>query len=313
MVKINEKNVLVIIGPTAVGKSSLGVRLSFLFDAEIVSADSRQIYKYMDIGTAKPDKLDLASIPHHLIDEIRPDEDFNLSLFLRKARKAIDDIHKKGKLPILLGGTGQYIWALLEGWQVPAVAPNIELRSTLEKQARIHGNESLYEELIKLDPGIAKHIDKNNIRRLIRAIEKLKDKNYQAELGNLTLRKDPPAYKLKIIGLNLKRETLYKIADNRVDNMIKQGWIEEVENLLLKGYRKELPSLSSIGYIQIIDYLESVTTLDYAIEQTKYKTHSYIRNQDSWFKKNDSRIVWMDAQYEISDVVNLVNEWLSLK
>ena len=232
VVKINEKNVLVIIGPTAVGKSSLGVRLSFLFDAEIVSADSRQIYKYMDIGTAKPDKLDLASIPHHLIDEIRPDEDFNLSLFLRKARKAIDDIHKKGKLPILLGGTGQYIWALLEGWQVPAVAPNIELRSTLEKQARIHGNQSLYEELIKLDPGIAKNIDKNNIRRLIRAIEKLKDKNYQAELGNLTLRKDPPAYKLKIIGLNLKRETLYKIADNRVDNMIKLGWIEEVENLL---------------------------------------------------------------------------------
>ena len=313
MLKTDERNVLVIVGPTAVGKSSLGIRLSLLFNAEIVSADSRQIYKYMDIGTAKPSKFDLASIPHHLIDEIHPDQDFNLSLFLRKARKAIDDIHKKGKLPILLGGTGQYIWALLEGWQVPAVAPNIGLRSTLEKQARIHGNHFLYEELMKLDPGIAKNIDRNNIRRLIRAIEKLKDTAYQTELEKLRLRKDPPAYKLKIIGLNLNRETLYKIADNRVDKMIKQGWVEEVENLLLKGYTKELPSLSSIGYIQIIDYLESMTTLDYAIEQTKYKTHSYIRNQNSWFKKSDSRIVWMDAQYEISDVVNLVSEWLPLK
>ena len=313
MLKITEKNVLVIVGPTAVGKSSLGMQLSRIFDAEIVSADSRQVYKYMDVGTAKPSKFDLASVPHHLIDAIHPDQDFNLPLFLRIARKAIADIHQKGKLPILLGGTGQYIWALLEGWQVPAVAPNIGLRSSLENQARTHGNQFLYEELMKLDPNIAKNIDKNNVRRLIRAIEKLKDTLYRTKLENLSLRKNPPAYKLKILGLSMKREVLYKIADNRVDKMIKQGWIEEVENLLLKGYTKELPSLSGIGYIQIINYLGSMTTLDYAIEQTKYKTHSYIRNQNSWFKKSDSRIIWMDSQYKISDVANLVHEWLSIK
>jgi tRNA dimethylallyltransferase len=234
-----------IVGPTGIGKSRLALHLARKFGGEIVSADSRQVYRHMDIGTAKPDPQEQAR--HHLIDIVNPDEDFSLAQYQKLAFSAIRDIQQRAKLPILVGGSGLYVRAVLEGWQLPAAKPDPELRRQLEKRAADGGGESLYQELMKIDPAAARKIDPRNVRRVIRALEV----HYQTNKAFSRLQdKRALPYRTLIIGLTAERKELYRRIDRRVDEMVKRGLVAEVEKLVNMEYDFNLPAMSSIGYKQ---------------------------------------------------------------
>ena len=282
-----------IIGPTGIGKTKLAIQLGLRFNGEIINADSRQIYRYMDIGTAKPSKKELASVPHHLVDIIEPNQEFSVPEYQKLANNAIHDIQSRGKVPFLVGGSGLYIWAVLEGWVVPKVAPDVTYRRELEKKAEIGQAAELYQELQQIDPAAAEKIDPHNIRRVIRALEvnRLADKMF----SQLQQKQAPPFQSL-IIGLTADRKELYRRADDRVDNMIKQGFVDEVNSLLKNGYSTDLPAMSSIGYREIGQYLGGELTLDEAVYKIKTGTHRFIRHQYAWFRLKDERIKWFDAE-----------------
>jgi tRNA dimethylallyltransferase len=293
-----------IVGPTGVGKSRLALDLAQAFDGEIVSADSRQVYRYMDIGTAKPTKEELSLVPHHLIDIINPDEDFSLAQYQQLAYRAISDIQKRGKLPILAGGSGLYVWAVLEGWRIPRVAPDPELRRRLEGV----GKEELYAELAQVAPVAAQRIDPANARRIIRALEV--HKGAKAPISRLQLKTKPLADTL-IIGLTTDRAELYRRLDLRVDEMIERRLVDEVKGLRDKGYDLALPAMSGIGYKQIALHLQGELSLADAIQQIKFETHRLVRHQYSWFRLKDDRIRWFDIEKEIgSQIKALVTDEL---
>jgi tRNA dimethylallyltransferase len=279
-----------IVGPTAVGKSKLALELSRIFSGEIVSADSRQVYRRMDIGTAKPTPEEQALVPHHLIDVVDPDDDFNLALYQRMAREAIDDIRRRGKLAFLVGGSGLYVWSILEGWRIPAIAPDSALRQELEAKAEAEGADTLHKELQKLDPVAAERIDPRNVRRVIRAIEVRHRGGDVPRFG----RKEP-FLDYFAIGLTAERDDLYHRIDARVDQMVTRGLIEEVEGLVSAGYGLDLPSMSGLGYKQIGAFLSGEIDLSTAIERIKYDTHRFVRHQYSWFSLRDKRIRWFDS------------------
>jgi len=299
-----------IVGPTAIGKSKLAFRLASDFGAEIVSADSRQVYRYMDIGTNKPTLEEQKSIPHHLIDVVNPDEDFNLADYLHMARKVIEAIQQRGKLPLLVGGSGLYVWSIIEGWEIPNVPPNQDLRRELEIKAREQGSHALYQQLCEVDPVATAKIDPHNIRRIIRALE-----IYQlsGQSPSLVRRKEAPDFPVLIIGLTAERSELYHKIDQRVDKMISRGLIEEVKELMHKGYNLSLPSMSGIGYKQIGDFLSGKMALPKAVEKIKYETHRLARHQYAWFRPSDARINWFDTTHPfviLSEVKNLIQSFL---
>ncbi len=300
-----------IVGPTAIGKSKLAFRLALDFGAEIISADSRQFYRYMDIGTNKPTLEEQKSIPHHLIDVVNPDEDFNLADYLHMAREVIEGIQQRGKLPLLVGGSGLYVWAIIEGWEIPNVPPNQDLRRELELEAREQGSHALYQQLCEVDPVAAAKIAPHNIRRIIRALE-----IYQlsGQPPSLVRRKEAPDFPVLIIGLTAKRSELYHKIDQRVDKMISGGLIEEVKELMHKGYNLSLPSMSGIGYKQIGDFLSGKMALPKAVEKIKYETHRLARHQYAWFRPSDSRINWFDTTTHpiviLSEAKNLIQSFL---
>jgi len=285
------KWVVAIVGPTAVGKSSLALSLAQIFDGEIVSADSRQIYRYMDIGTAKPSPQDRASIPHHLIDIIEPKDSFSLATFQRLAYEAIEDIWQRGKLPLLVGGSGLYVWSVVEGWQTPRVPPDSEFRRKLEEKAAMGEAFSLYQHLQDLDPVSASKIDPRNVRRVIRALEVCEAA--RVPFSQLQGKEKPP-FSTLILGLTCPRDKLYSRIDDRVDNMINQGLVEEVKGLADRGYSFDLPAMSSVGYRQIGHFLQERIDLPTAIQQIKFETHRFARHQYAWFRPKDSRIRWLD-------------------
>ncbi len=299
---------VVVVGPTAVGKSELALRLAQTVPLEIVNADSRQVYRYMDIGTNKPTSSQRASVPHHLIDVVNPDETFNLAMYCQLATNAIEAIQGKGRLPLLVGGSGLYIWSLVEGWRIPQVPPNAELRCRLEARARQEGNYALFTELEQIDPVAATKIHPSNTRRIIRALE-----IYQmtGQPPSQLWRKEAPSFPILIIGLTLERSELYRRIDRRVDNMIETGLVREVMSLLKKGYSLNLPSMSGIGYKQIGQFLQGQLDLAIAVEQMKYETHRLVRHQYTWFHLGDKRIHWFDAGGSKVDeeVVNLCRSW----
>ena len=298
---------LAIVGPTAVGKSALALRLARRLNGEIVTADSRQVYRHMDVGTAKPPLEDSSEIPHHVIDVVNPDEDYSLALYLRQAADAIRDIYSHSKLPVLEGGTGQYVWGLLEGWQVPEVPPDPELRLRLESRAAAEGPAALYEELARLDPGAASRIDSRNLRRVVRALEVC----YSSPKGYPSPPQTrPPPYHVKVLGLTLQRSCLYQRIDDRVERMMDSGWIDEVRALLDMGYRPDLPSMSSLGYRELVQYLGNELTLQEAVQRMKYRTHRFARQQYAWFRLTDKRIHWLDASRELDDVEEETMRWL---
>jgi tRNA dimethylallyltransferase len=282
-----------VVGPTGAGKSKLALRLAKALDGEIVSADSRQVYRYMDIGTAKPTPREQALVPHHLVDVVNPDEDFSLAQYQQLAFKAIEDIHQRQKLALLVGGSGLYVWSVLDGWSIPAVAPDPEFRRHLEAKAAGGGKNELYQELARLDPVAAQRIDPRNVRRTIRALEV--HRNAQAPISKLQGKK-APSFQTLIIGLTAERPELYRRIDLRVDEMIKRGLVDEVKQLLDRGYDASLPAMSGIGYKQITMFLNGELTLADAVQQTKFETHRLARHQYSWFRLKDVRIGWFDIQ-----------------
>jgi len=280
-----------VVGPTAVGKTNLMVEIGPEFEAEVVSADSRQFYRGMDIGTAKPTPAEQARVPHHLIDIADPDEPVGLAEFLHLARAAIADIHRRGKRPFLVGGTGQYVRALLRGWQVPRVPPDAELRAELEALSE-RDPQALWERLQALDPQATTFIHPHNLRRIIRALEvTLKSGRPFSELRR---RKSPP-YRLLQIGLTMEREARYARADARVEAMMEAGLLDEVRRLLEAGYGWELPALSALGYQQFRAYFEGEASLEQVVERIKLDTHDFIRRQYTWFRPRDSHIHWLEA------------------
>ncbi|TET13317.1 MAG: tRNA (adenosine(37)-N6)-dimethylallyltransferase MiaA [Dehalococcoidia bacterium] len=292
-------SLVAIVGPTAIGKSSLALDLCQTFRGEIINADSRQVYRYMDIGTAKPTMEERALVPHHLIDVVCPDQNFSLALYQGKAREAIHIIRSVGKLPLLVGGSGLYVWSLLEGWRIPPVAPDPILRQELEAIAQSKGTRRLYEELKQLDPAAAQRIDPRNTRRVIRALEVCRQGLPFSQLQG----KEPFVNSL-VIGLTTDRTDLYQRIDARVNSMMGKGLLTEVEGLLARGYTFDLPSMSGLGYKQMDMVLQGKTDLPTAIQQIKFDTHRFARHQYSWFRPQDKRIHWFDAREEEKQAIN---------
>jgi len=302
------KPLVVILGATAVGKTQLSIPIAQQFDGVILSADSRQIYRYMNIGTAKATHEQLQQAPHELIDIVNPDDNLTLAEYQDLAFQQIDKCHQIGKLPMLVGGTGQYITAIVEGWSIPRVPPNLELRAELQSFADEQGIEALHNRLVALDPEYAEKTHPNNVRRVIRALEvcMMTDDTMTNQQ-----RKNPPPYDMYTLGLTMSRENLYERADLRVDYMIEVGFVEEVENLLKMGYSRELPSMSGLGYREIASYLANEQSLEESIRQTKSSTHDFIRRQDVWFRGHDHGIIWHNSEtVELKEILTTLAIWL---
>ncbi len=300
---------VVLLGPTAVGKTALAMRVALALEGEIVSADSRQVYRHMDIGTAKPAPDELAAIPHHLIDIVTPNQFYSLAEYQRAAYRAIHDIRARGRLPLLVGGTGQYITAVLEGWDIPEVPPDPSLRTELESYAAEHGARALHERLRAVDPAAAGRIDYRNVRRVVRALEVclLTGTPISAQQ-----RKSPPPYRVLQIGLTLPRETLYARIDARVDHMIAAGLEREVRALLDAGYTWDCPAMSGLGYAQWRPYFAGDAALHEVVRAIKHASHAFARRQYTWFRGHDTGIRWLDAAQTTPDaMISIVRDWLS--
>jgi tRNA dimethylallyltransferase len=283
---------VVIVGPTAVGKTRLALRLAQDFGGEIISADSRQVYRGLDIGTAKPALEERRRVPHHLIDVVAPDEPFTLAQYQELAYDAIADVLARGKAPFLVGGTGLYVRAVVEGWGIPRVPPNEELRAELYHQAEIEGEEALHARLREVDPAAAERIDPRNVRRVVRALEVYLETGQP--MSELQCKKPPP-YRTLQVGLTMERQALYRRIDERVDRMIEEGLVEEVRGLVEQGYGYDLPSMSGLGYQQIGMYLRGQVSLEEAIQFIKHHTHRFVRHQYNWFDLDDATIRWFDV------------------
>lgn len=287
--------VILIVGPTAVGKTELAIRLAEKMNGEIVSVDSRLFYRGMDIGTAKPSKEEMASVPHHLIDIVNPDETLSLAVFQDMARDVIADIHNRNKLPFLVGGTGQYIRAVTEGWNPPEVTPNEPLRDELERVKEEKGAKWLHDRLRALDPESADKIDARNFRRTIRALEVIftTGRRFSEQRGS----GDSP-YHLITIGLTRPREELYQRVDERIEKMFADGLLNEVKGLLDKGYSPTLPSMSAIGYRECVGVVQGSMTLDQAKVEIRRLTRVFVRRQANWFKESNPNIHWFHPERE---------------
>ena len=300
--------IVAIVGPTATGKSALAVELAMALGGEIVGADSRQVYRYMDIGTAKPSREERAKVPHHLIDIINPDEAFTLATYQELAFQAVADIQRRGKLAILVGGSGLYVRAVTGGLSIPKVAPDPELRRKLEERADHEGFQSLYRELTNVDPVAAGKIDPRNVRRVIRALEVC----ITASVPFSQLKKSSPKVSTVTIGLTTARDDLYRRVDARVDQMIERGLVDEVKWLLDCGYPPELPAMSGLGYKQIVACLKGEASLEKAIQRIKFETHRYVRSQYAWFRLKDEAIHWFDIRENpIESIHNLIAQLAS--
>jgi len=282
---------LVIIGPTAVGKTALSLHLAQLFSIEIISADSRQIYQKFDIGTAKPSSDELAAVSHHLIDVVAPDGMLTLAEFQEQAYAAIEDIHKRGRLPALVGGTGQWVKAVVEGWRIPRVPPDAGLRAKLEAEAKVVGAEALHAQLAEVDPEAAAKLDFRNVRRVIRALEVYRITG--VPISQLQQKKAPP-YKILQIGLTMPREMLYERIDLRIDKMMEMGLLEETRRLAEAGCEWNQPAMMGLGYRQIGQHLRGEISLDEAVALIKKETRRFVRQQYNWFRLDDDSIYWFD-------------------
>lgn len=298
---------VVLLGPTAVGKTALSLRLCRTFAGEIVSADSRQIYHGMDIGTAKATPAEQAQAPHHLIDIRAPDEPLTLAEYQRLAYATIDAIHARGHVPFLVGGTALYIRAVVRGLRIPEAPPDPTVRAELEAFLATHGRAALFDRLATLDPATAAVIDAQNPRRVLRALEiYLTTGKSKIDLEG----EEPPPYRILMVGLHRSREDLYARIDARVDAMVAAGLVEETRRLLAH-YDPALPALSSLGYKEIGAYLRGEAGLADAVQQIKHETHRYVRHQSTWFRKMKD-IHWFDLEEVAHDeIVAMVAAFLS--
>ncbi len=298
-----------VVGATGTGKSEVGIALAQEFDGEVVSVDAYQIYRGLDIGTAKVKEPGRTAVAHHLLDIADPDQAFSLALFLEAAYEALQGIWARGRLAILAGGSGQHIWALLEGWQVPRVPPNLELRQRLEELAVASGNPALVSELEGLDPEAARQLDPRNPRRLIRAIEIV---SQTGESLARSQKREPLDANVLILGLSLPRPALYERLDLRVNEMFAQGFVAEVEALREGGFGNSVPIRGGVGYRQVSAYLDGQYGLEEAVQRTKNAHHRLARRQAGWFREQDRRIRWLVAGDQASSEAAIsTREWLS--
>ena len=293
---IPAKRLLAIIGPTAAGKTALALRLARRVDGEVINADSRQVYRDMDIGTAKPTTEERAGsaegVRHWLIDVADPDEAFSLGRYLDLAVEALHDCWSRHVLPLLVGGTGQYVWALLEGWRVPRVPPDPKLRAELEAVVERSGPQALTEELARVDPESAARIDPRNLRRVIRALEVFRLTGRPLSAWRT---RQPPEFASTVIRLTCPREELYRRIDARVDVMMTAGLVDEVRGLIERGYGGDLPAMSGVGYRQLCQHLAGELSLEEAVARIKTESHRLARMQHTWFRAGDPRIHWIDV------------------
>jgi tRNA dimethylallyltransferase len=280
---------VILVGPTAVGKTRIAIQLARRLQGEIVSADSRLFYRGMDIGTAKPTLEERQGIPHHLIDIALPDQLISLAEFQHLAHRAIQEIHSRGHLPFLVGGTGQYIRAIIQAWELPHVEPNLRLRSALENWGQEIGAQNLHQKLAWLDQKAAQQIDPPNLRRTVRALEVIFS---TGRLFSAQRRQNIPHYRILLLGLTQPRNILYEQIDARIEAMLTAGLVTEVKSLLEQGYSPNLPTLSAIGYREIIAYVLGEITLEQAVALIKRKTRTFVRRQANWFKQQDQEIRW---------------------
>ncbi len=286
--------VIVLVGPTASGKTELSIELAKLINGSIVSADSMQIYRYMDIGTAKPEAIERSGIKHYMIDELYPDEQFSVAKYREMAIKYISQIFEQGGHPIVVGGTGLYINSLLYNIRFPETICDKELRENLKIESSKKGNKYLHDKLLAIDPSSAEKIHENDIKRVIRAIEVYTHTNRTISQHAQMSRLEPPTFRYIVFGLNWDRNKLYNRIDKRVDRMFQSGLIEEVRSLKKRGYDKGTTAMQGIGYKEILNYLKGECTL----EETKYilkrDTRHYAKRQLTWFRRIE-QIKWLDV------------------
>jgi tRNA dimethylallyltransferase len=288
-----QKPVIVIVGPTASGKTEVSIQLARRFKGEIISADSRQFYEHMDIGTAKPTNYELMQAPHHLINVSQPEDIWSLARFKEAAMGCIRDIHNRDKLPFVVGGTGQYVWGLIEGWTIPEEPVDERLRRVLEEWAGELGPEGIHTVLSRLDPAAGEIVQYENVRRSIRALEVIFSSGRRFSEQR---RKQPPeGLDFIMMGIQWDRPSLYQRVDMRIEIMMNTGLVEEVRYLINSGINPESPALSAIGYREITGYLTGKHSLDEAVMLMKRNTRQYIRRQANWFKPDDPRIQWFPA------------------
>jgi len=293
-------DLVAIVGPTAVGKTALALQLADELPVEIVSADSRQIYRYMDIGTAKPTAQERQRVRHHLLDIVDPDQPLTLAEYQELAYAAIGDIHGRNCLPLLVGGTGLYVKAVLEGLDIPRVRPDPQLREGLHKEAEWRGCQALHDRLRELDPVAAERIDARNVRRVVRALEVCH------ALGRpiSSLQKaTPPPYSVLRIGLTVPRDTLYRWIDERIEHMLSAGLVEEVRSMVQRGFGYDMPAMSGLGYRQIGMCLRGEVTAEESVALIKRHTRRLVRQQANWFRLDDPGIAWFDAAQPVLEGV----------
>ncbi len=290
---------LVIVGPTAVGKTALSLGLAQDFGGEIISADSRQVYRALDIGTDKPTPQQRALVPHHLVDLVDPADVLTLAEFQERAFEAIEAIHRRQRLPVLVGGTGQWVWAVVEGWGIPRVPPDYDFRARLEVQARGMGGDTLHARLAAIDPRAAQKIDPRNLRRVIRAMEVYHKTGIPISQHQ---RKKEPPYRTLIVGLTRPRPALYQRIDQRIERMLERGLVAEVQQLVGAGHGWDQPAMSGLGYRQIGQYLRGEVTLAEAVALIKKETRRFVRQQYNWFRLTDPRIAWFEIKEDLAEV-----------
>lgn len=291
------ETVIVIVGPTASGKTALSIELAKEINGEIVSADSMQVYKYMDIGTAKPDTEEMDGIKHYLIDEVNPDEEFSVAKYQELALKYIAEIVKKGKFPVVAGGTGLYVNSLIYNINFTETISDWGLREKLKEEAQEKGNEYLYQRLKEIDPQAAEKIHINDLKRIIRAIEVYEYTKTPISRHQEVSKQNPPQYDFRVFGLKMDRERLYDRINRRVDAMFERGLIEEVKRLVDLGYDKNSVAMQALGYKEILSYLQGNISLDEAEYIIKRDSRHYAKRQITWFKRIDN-IHWIDLEEE---------------
>ena len=297
---MNKKKLVVIVGPTAVGKTEYAIDLAEALNGEIISADSRYFYRGMDIGTAKPDASQLARIKHYLINVADIKENWSLALYQRAVLDAINEISAKGKLPFLVGGTGQFIRAIIEGWKIPTKAADPAIRKILENWIDKIGAEEAHRKLSLLDPAAAELIDFHNKRRTIRALEvifltggKFSEQRNRGQVD----------FEYKIIGLIRDRKELFSRIDKRIEEMFENSFINEVEGLISKGHSIQDPPLSAIGYQEVIQLIQGSISFEECFDRIKKRSHEFVRRQANWFKGSDERINWFDVSVDQKDAM----------
>lgn len=299
---------VVIVGPTAVGKTSLSLHLAESLNGEIISADSRSFYRGMDVGTAKPTPKERARVPHHLIDIADPDETVGLADYQDRAYAAIDDVLARDRLPLLVGGTGQYVQAVVEGWRIPRVPPHPNLRAELEAKAERESPYALHDWLKRLDPEAAGDIHPHNVRRVVRALEVclVTGRPISDQQGKV-----PPPYQILQLGLTMDRQKLYERADRRLEMMIEAGLLDEVRELLEQGYHWELPAMSAVGYAEWKPFFQGQADVTEVIAEIQSDLRRFIRHQYNWFSLDNPDIRWFDVgETNHEEIETVVRGWL---